>query len=126
MAQPPSIGGEDPANGSRISPEYLHRRRRASQCPRSEIMSAGPQGGTPRSRTFTIPSPCCREKEVHPLATLPVGPRALYLQTGLLPLRLQTIEQQSAFVLQDEPAGKHTASVVVVVLVVTVVVVVGA
>jgi len=31
---------------------------------------------------------------------------------------LQTAEQQSAFVLQDEPDGRHAASVVVVVLVV--------
>ena len=89
-------------------------------------VSRAPEGGTPRSRTFTTPSPCCRAKGVPPRATLPVGPRALYLQTGLLPLRLQTAEQQSAFVVQDEPDGRHAASVVVVVLVVTVVVVVGA
>lgn len=39
------------------------------------------------------------------------------------PLRLQLFEQQSAFVVQEEPAGKHPASVVVVVLVVVDVVV---
>jgi hypothetical protein len=39
---------------------------------------------------------------------------------------LQLFEQQSAFVVQEEPAGKHPASVVVVVLVVGDVVVVGA
>jgi hypothetical protein len=91
-------------------------------------MSAGPQkAARPRSRTFTHPfallqgeGGCTRG----PL--LPVGPRAPYLQTPPCPLLLQTFEQQLAFVVQDEPDGKHPASVVVVVLVVTVVVVVGA
>src|SRR5262245_19713032 len=56
------------------------------------------------------------------------GPRAplsacpLYLQDPPWPLRLQTFEQQSAFVLQAAPDGKH-ASVVEVVLVVEVLVV---
>jgi hypothetical protein len=45
-----------------------------------------------------------------------------YLQTGPWPLRLQLFEQQSVFVVQEEPDGKHPASVVVVVLVVAVVV----
>jgi len=50
----------------------------------------------------------------------------LYLQVDLDPpgpLRLQLFEQQSAFVVQEAPDGKHPASVVVVVLVVVVVVV---
>jgi hypothetical protein len=64
----------------------------------------------------------------HPRATLPVVHVPPYLQTlaPAGPLRLQVFEQQSAFVVQEEPDGKHPASVVVVVLVVAVVVVVGA
>ena len=46
-----------------------------------------------------------------------------YLQTLPRPLRLQLFEQQSASVVQEEPDGKHPASVVVVVLLVDVVVV---
>jgi hypothetical protein len=56
---------------------------------------------------------------------LPVVRVPPYLQTLPWPLRLQLFEQQSAFVVQEEPDGKHPASVVVVVLVVDDVVVVG-
>src|SRR5262245_45615620 len=104
-----SIGGGEPANARvRRSCQPGPRRRHA---PFSDVHH---------------PLALCREKGGHPRATLPVGPRAPYLQTPPCPLPLQTFEQQSAFVVQDEPDGKHAASVVVVVLVVTVVVVVGA
>src|SRR5262245_22886944 len=82
---------------------------------------------TSRSGTFTIPSPFCREKGGAPaghFAGFRVPP---YLQNRPRgPLRLQLFEQQSAFVVQEEPVGKHPASVVVVALVVAVGVVGGA
>ena len=100
-----SIGGGEPANA---------RVRRSCQ--------PGPRRRHGPFSNVHRPFALLQGEGVHPPATLRVGPRAPYLQTGLLPLRLQTVEQQSAFVVQAEPDGRHT-SVVVVVLVVVVVVV---
>ena len=81
-----------------------------------------PEGGHGPFSNVHPPFALLQGEGVHPRATLRVGPRAPYLQTGPWPLRLQLFEQQSAFVVQAEPDGRHT-SVVVVVLVVVVVVV---
>jgi hypothetical protein len=75
--------------------------------------------------TFTLPSHFFREKGRTRAPLCPWSACPLYLQVDLEPpgpLRLQTFEQQSAFVVQEAPDGKHPASVVVVVLVVVVVV----
>src|SRR5262249_45215648 len=115
--QPPSIRGEDPANGSRISPSEAESQRMPAF---GDHVSRAPRRHAPFS-------------DVHPPFALLQGEGGAparhfacwfacpYLQTALLPLRLQTVEQQSALVVQDEPDGRHTR-VVVVVLVVTVVV----
>jgi hypothetical protein len=75
---------------------------------------ARPRRAHPRTRWSSAPND-------GPRATLPVIRVPPYLQTlpplGPL-LRLQPFEQQSAFLVQEEPDGKHATSVVVVVVVV--------